>query len=109
MAKLNDGIDLYYEYLKSGVANDENIELIKNAKLKTVIENVGGSAYRTLSKLLAKLGIDSSFDWFNIEEDPFFHGIGKYDHDPKGNKALIIRLMLLYYQRNQMVSNIFRL
>ena len=87
MAKLNDGIDLYYEYLKSGVANDENIELIKNAKLKTVIENVGGSAYRTLSKLLAKLGIDGSFDWFNIEEDPFFHGIGKYDHDPKGNKA----------------------
>lgn len=87
MEKLNDGIDLYYEYLKSGVANDENIELIKNAKLKTVIENVGGSAYRTLSKLLAKLGIDGSFDWFNIEEDPFFHGIGKYDHDPKGNKA----------------------
>ena len=87
MVKLNDGIDLYYEYLKSGVANDENIELIKNAKLKTVIENVGGSAYRTLSKLLAKLEIDGSFDWFNIEEDPFFHGIGKYDHDPKGNKA----------------------
>lgn len=87
MTKLNDGIDLYYEYLKSGVANDENIELIKNAKLKTVIENVGGSAFRTLSKLLEKLGINNSFEWFNIEEDPFFHGIGKYDHDPKGNKA----------------------
>ena len=23
----------------------------------------------------------------NIEEDPFFHGIGKYDRDPKGNKC----------------------
>ena len=23
----------------------------------------------------------------NIEEDPFFHGIGKYDTDPKGNKC----------------------
>ncbi|UKI40597.1 MAG: hypothetical protein L6V95_10590 [Candidatus Melainabacteria bacterium] len=54
MAKLNDGIDLYYEYLKSGVANDENIELIKNAKLKTVIENVGGSALPHFVKIVGK-------------------------------------------------------
>ena len=87
MEKLNDGIDLYYEYLKSGVANDENIELIKKAPSKLIIENVGGSAYRTLSKLLKKLDIENSFEWFNVEEDPFFHGIGKYDHDPKGNKT----------------------
>ena len=27
------------------------------------------------------------FDWNNTEEDPFFHSIGKYDTDPKGNKT----------------------
>lgn len=87
MKSINDGIDLYKEYLQSGVANEQNLELIKNLKNKIVIENVGGSAYRTLSKLLGELGISDKFDWSNIEEDPFFHSIGKYDHDPKGNKC----------------------
>ena len=87
MQTINDGIDLYMEYLKSGVASDFNIEMIKSLKNKIVIENVGGSAYRTLSKLLNKLNISDKFDWFNIEEDPFFHSIGKYDCDPKGNKC----------------------
>ncbi len=87
MNKLNDGIDLYVEYLESGVGNKVNIDLIKKLKNKVVIENVGGSAYRTLSKLLEKMSIADKFDWFNIEEDPFFHSIGKYDHDSKGNKC----------------------
>ena len=87
MKSINDGIDLYKEYLQSGVANDANLDKIKNLKNKIVIENVGGSAYRTLSKLLDSLGISDKFDWFNIEEDAFFHSIGKYDHDSKGNKC----------------------
>lgn len=87
MQKLNDGIDLYVEYLKSGVAQKNNLELIKELDEKIVIENVGGSAYRTLSRVLEKLGISEKFDWFNIKEDPFFHSIGKYDHTPKGEKA----------------------
>lgn len=87
MKAINDGIDLYKEYLQSGVANDSNLNKIKNLKNKIVIENVGGSAYRTLSKLLSSLKIEDKFDWFNIEEDPFFHSIGKYDHDSKGNKC----------------------
>ncbi len=87
MQKLNDGIDLYVEYLKSGVAQKNNLELIKELDEKIVIENVGGSAYRTLSRVLEKLGISEKFDWFNIIEDPFFHSIGKYDHTPKGEKA----------------------
>lgn len=87
MESIDDGIELYKEYLESGVANEQNLELIKNLKNKIVIENVGGSAYRTLSKLLKKLNISDKFDWFNIEEDPFFHSIGKYDHDSKGNKC----------------------
>lgn len=87
MKRINDGIDLYAEYLKNGVANEENLNSIKNLKDKIVIENVGGSAHETLSKLLDKLGISEHFDWLNTEEDPFFHSIGKYDVDPKGNKT----------------------
>lgn len=87
MAKLNDGVDLYVDYLKSGVAKSGNLNLIKSLKNKIVIENVGGSAYRTLSRVLSKLSISEKFDWFNTEEDPFFHSIGKYDVTPKGEKA----------------------
>ena len=84
MKNLNDGVDLYVEYLKTGVARTINIDLIKNYDGKVIIENVGGSAYRTLSRVLAKLDVTEKFDWFNTEEDPFFHSIGKYAFDPKG-------------------------
>ena len=87
MKTINDGIDLYKEYLENGVANKENIELINDLKEKVIIENVGGSAYNTLSKILDAFKISDKFVWMNIEEDPFFHGIGKYDTDPKGNKC----------------------
>src|SRR5574344_1142028 len=87
MKELNDGIKLYKEYLENGVAKDANLSLIKKLKNKIVIENVGGSAHRTLSKILNEFDIEKSFDWLNIEEDPFFHSIGKYDHDSKGNKC----------------------
>ncbi len=87
LKSFDDGVDLYIEYLKSGVAKDFNLDLIEDFKNKIVIENVGGSAYRTLSRVLKKLNIDGKFVWFNTEEDPFFHSIGKYDHTPKGEKA----------------------
>lgn len=85
MKKLNDGIDLYVEYLKSGVA--ENINGIKKMNSKLFIESVGGCAYRTLSRVLERLGISDKYIWNNIKEDPFFHSIGKYNTDPKGNKT----------------------
>ena len=85
MTKLNDGVDLYVEYLKSGVA--QNLDSIKKMNAKIFIENVGGCAYRTLSRVLEKLGISEHYVWNNTEEDPFFHSIGKYDTDPKGNKV----------------------
>ena len=85
MSKLNDGIDLYVEYLKSGVAH--NLENVNKMKSKLFVECVGGCAYRTLSRVLEKLGIQDKFVWNNVEEDPFFHSIGKYDTDPKGNKV----------------------
>ena len=77
MEKLNNGIDLYCEYLNNGVANLKNINAIKNFDKKIVIDSVGGCAYNSLSKILDKLGIKDSFVWLNKEEDPFFHGIGK--------------------------------
>ena len=85
MEKLNDGIDLYVDYLKSGVA--ENLEGVKNMQGQLFIEAVGGCAYRTLSRVLEKLEISNKYVWNNVEEDPFFHSIGKYDTDPKGNKV----------------------
>lgn len=87
MKSIDDGVTLYKQYLLDGVAKDTNLSLIKDLKEKIVIENVGGSAYRTLSRILKSLDIDSKFVWLNKEEDPFFHGIGKYDTDSKGNKT----------------------
>ena len=87
LAKIDDGVDLYVEYLKSGVAQKINLDFIKTIKDKIVIESVGGSAYRTLSRVLNKLNISDKFTWFDTEEDSFFHSIGKYDHTPKGEKA----------------------
>ena len=87
LAKIDDGVDLSVDYLKSGVAQKINLDLIKEIKDKIVIESVGGSAYRTLSRVLKKLDISDKFTWFDTEEDPFFHSIGKYDHTPKGEKA----------------------
>lgn len=84
MSLINDGVDLYVDYLRSGVARKINMDFIKNFKGKIVIENVGGSAYRTLSRVLNKLRVEDKFDWLNIEEDPFFHGIGKYGCDYHG-------------------------
>ena len=85
MENLNDGVDLYVDYLKSGVA--ENLEGVKNMQGQLFIEAVGGCAYRTLSRVLEKLEISNKYVWNNIEEDPFFHSIGKYNTDPKGNKV----------------------
>ncbi|DAB26953.1 TPA: hypothetical protein CPT85_00965 [Candidatus Gastranaerophilales bacterium HUM_21] len=40
-----------------------------------------------MSRILKELGIEDKYVWMNKEEDPFFHSIGKYDTDPKGNKT----------------------
>jgi len=77
MERLNNGVDLYVEYLKSNVASKSILDKIKNFDKKIVIDAVGGAAYNTLSKILKKLDIENTFDWLNVEEDPFFHSIGK--------------------------------
>ena len=83
-------IDVLQKLVDAGntvVVIEHNLDLIKTLKQKIIIENVGGSAYRTLSRVLEELGISDKFIWFNTEEDPFFHSIGKYDHTPNGEKA----------------------
>lgn len=87
LSNYDDGVDLYVEYLKSGVAQENTLALINKLENKIIIENVGGSAYRTLSRVLKKLDISDKFEWFNTQEDPFFNSIGKYDITPKGEKA----------------------
>lgn len=103
MRLLDDGINLYVDYLKTGVARKFNLDLIENFKNKIVIENVGGSAYRTLSKVLKKLKVQNKFEWLNIEEDPFFHSIGKYDRDPNGKPCFYdysVDATVLYTREN---------
>src|SRR3989338_4868487 len=83
MEQLQDGTDLYISYLKNGVATDINLERIKSVKKKIIVDNVGGGFHRTASQIFEKLGINSSFEWFRVQEDSFFHGIGKELKDGK--------------------------
>ncbi len=87
MKELNNGVNLYVDYLKNGVVTEHNWNLIKNIQNPIIIESVGGSAYATLSKVLEQLAIDKSFEWSNTKEDPFFHSIGKSDTLPKKEKG----------------------
>lgn len=87
MSQINNGVNLYVDYLKNGVATKHNLSLIKGTKNPIIIESVGGSAYGTLNKVLEELQIDKNFEWSNIQEDPFFHSIGKSDTLPKKEKG----------------------
>jgi len=75
-----DGIDMYIDYLKNGVATEVNLNLIRGAiknDFKLMYETVGGCMYKTMTPILKKLGIFKAFEWSNEKEDPFFHGVGK--------------------------------
>lgn len=82
MEKLENGLNLYVEYLKNGIATPGNIELIKNMEKKIIVECVGGCIYTNQKYLLEKLGIADKFEFINTEIDPFFHGIGKTEWNP---------------------------
>lgn len=80
-----DGVKEYVQYLKSGVASEENLRLIKDAQkdvqgkgedFKIVFDCVGGCMYRTMNRLWSELEITNVYRPINIEEDPYFHGIG---------------------------------
>ncbi|MBU4512707.1 hypothetical protein KKD19_05745 [Patescibacteria group bacterium] len=85
-----DGFDEYTEYLKKSVAKNVNINLIKEQArngFRLMMEAVGGCASKAMLPVFEKLGINEVFDWHNIEEDSFFHGIGKvWRKNPETNK-----------------------
>lgn len=75
-----DGLDLYAEYLRGGVATSANLGLIKKAAeagMRIMFDTVGGCMYQNLPLLFKRLNLPDIFDWHNKEEDPFFHGLGK--------------------------------
>ncbi len=84
--RIDYGAGLYIDYLKNSIATPTNVQLIKSLKNKVIIECVGGCMYDILVKLFDKLSVSDRFEFLNKEEDPFFHGVGKVDFNPKTNK-----------------------
>ena len=85
--ELHDGVQLYVGYLKSGVATDANINLIREAKPPIVVDCVGGCMYRPMRAIFERLGIANSVRWLHADADPLYHNIGKLDRNPKTGAA----------------------
>jgi len=83
LEKKNDGVDLYVDYLKKGVATCANLNLIREAEPSIIVDCVGGCMYQTMRTIFEKLRIVKTVRWLHIEEDPLFHNIGKIDYNPK--------------------------
>ena len=87
LAELQDGVPLYVDYLKGGVATDANLALIREAKPPIVVDCVGGCMYRPMLAIFESLGIADSIRWLHVEPDPLYHNIGKLDRNPKTGAA----------------------
>ena len=85
--ELHDGVQLYVGYLKSGVATNANINLIREAKPPIVVDCVGGCMYRPMRAIFERLGIANSVRWLHVDADPLYHNIGKLDRNPKTGAA----------------------
>ncbi len=85
--ELHDGVQLYVGYLKSGVATDANLNLIRETKPPIVVDCVGGCMYRPMRAIFERLGIAHSIRWLHVEADPLYHNIGKLDRNPKTGEA----------------------
>ena len=81
--ELHDGVQLYVGYLKSGVATDANLSLIRKMKPAIVVDCVGGCMYRPMRAIFERLRIADSVSWLHTEADPLYHNIGKLDRNPK--------------------------
>ena len=85
--ELHDGVQLYVGYLKSGVATDTNLKLIRETKPPIVVDCVGGCMYRPMRAIFERLGIANSIHWLHVEADPLYHNIGKLNRNPKTGDA----------------------
>ena len=81
--ELHDGVQLYVGYLKSGVATNTNLNLIRKVKPPIVVDCVGGCMYRPMRAIFERLGIANAVRWLHVEADPLYHNIGKLDRNPK--------------------------
>ncbi len=81
--ELHDGVQLYVGYLKSGVATEANLNLIRQTKPPIVVDCVGGCMYRPMRAIFERLGIADSIRWLHVEADPLYYNIGKLDRNPK--------------------------
>lgn len=77
LSQIDNGLKYYMEYLRKGVANEHNLNLINEQKPNLIVECVGGCMYKITSRMFDQLGILENYKWFNTEQDPFFAGIGK--------------------------------
>ena len=57
LEKKNDGVNLYVDYLKKGVATDANLKLIREAKPSVIVDCVGGCMYRSMRAIFENIGI----------------------------------------------------
>ena len=82
----DDGTSLYVDYLRNGVANDANLDLIREVKPSIVIDCVGGCMFQTMRKIFQRLKVADSLKWLHVDADPLYYNIGKLDYNPKSGE-----------------------
>ena len=87
MAKLHNGVKPYLDYLKTGVAREANLNLIREEKPPIVVDCVGGCMYPPMHAIFERLRIADSVKWLHVEPDPLYHNIGKLNRNPKTGAA----------------------
>ncbi len=80
------GTTLYVDYLRNGVANDANLNLIREVKPPIIIDCVGGCMYQTMRKIFRRLRVADSLKWLHVDADPLYYNIGKLDRNPKAGE-----------------------
>lgn len=80
------GTSPYVDYLRNGVANDANLNLIREVKPPIIIDCVGGCMYQTMRKIFQRLRVADSLKWLHVDADPLYYNIGKLDRNPKSGE-----------------------
>ena len=84
--RLDGGTSLYVDYLRNGVANDANLDLIREVKPSIIIDCVGGCMYQTMRKIFERLKVADTLKWLHVDADPLYYNIGKLDYNPKSGE-----------------------
>lgn len=84
--EFDSGVSLYVDYLHNGVANDANLNLIREVKPPIVIDCVGGCMYQTMLNIFERLKVADSLKWLHVDADPLYYNIGKLDYNPNSGE-----------------------